>query len=289
MRQTRLLQLVTQHATTFVVEWNYKLIKTHTPTGFDCKTRHLAMEYARKIQPFRGKSSFDYLADVLNSPGGLPGGQKHTHKKIVIHLWNIFKRSHTQIGITQCNNVTYNGPDREFHPKFPTPSGPVFPWRCLRCAVRCLILDFVLFCLFCEDFKPQATNTKVRRKPTTSNKCNNKKVFYVATDGSDTNPGTLASPFATVDKAVAATGNNDWINRLFCRVPTTSTTTTAEHTLHHKHQTPNNHNRRQTWQCRFEARYVLLQCNHQPWYLTLWPYYPGRDEWTSEQARKQTK
>lgn len=56
------------------------------PADFDCKTRHLAMEYATKIQSFRSSSSFQYLADVLNLPGGLPGGQ------------------------TQCFNVTYDGP-----------------------------------------------------------------------------------------------------------------------------------------------------------------------------------
>lgn len=68
------------------------------PAGFDCKIRHLAMEYARKIQPFRGKSDFEEIASVLNMPGGLPGG------------------------ITQCNNVTYDGPDKEFTPTFPAPS-----------------------------------------------------------------------------------------------------------------------------------------------------------------------
>jgi len=44
------------------------------PAGFDCKTRHLAMEYARKIQPFRSSADFETLAGVLNMQGGGPGG-----------------------------------------------------------------------------------------------------------------------------------------------------------------------------------------------------------------------
>eukprot|EP00729_Bicosta_minor_P028302 gene28302-22807_t len=43
------------------------------PAGFDCKTRHLAMEY-----------EFDTLADVINMHGGGPGG------------------------VAQCFNVTYD-------------------------------------------------------------------------------------------------------------------------------------------------------------------------------------
>lgn len=56
-----------------------------------------AMEYAYRIQPFRSASSFRYLADVLNMPGGLPGGR------------------------TQCYNITYDGPEQDFHPSFPIP------------------------------------------------------------------------------------------------------------------------------------------------------------------------
>lgn len=40
---------------------------------------------ARKIQPFRSKSEFDTLADVINMHGGGPGG------------------------VAQCFNVTYDG------------------------------------------------------------------------------------------------------------------------------------------------------------------------------------
>eukprot|EP01044_Picomonas_judraskeda_P011397 COSAG03_NODE_1548_length_3894_cov_36.405007_2_plen_197_part_00 len=69
------------------------------PAGFDCKTRHLAMEYARKIQPFRSASDFRYLAEVLDMHGGTPGGP------------------------TQCFNVTYDGPDQVFAPTFPIASG----------------------------------------------------------------------------------------------------------------------------------------------------------------------
>ncbi len=69
------------------------------PADFDCAMRHLAMEFAEHLQPFRGKSTFDRLAAELNLPGGDPGG------------------------VTQCNNVSYNGPDREFTPTFPLPAG----------------------------------------------------------------------------------------------------------------------------------------------------------------------
>jgi len=73
------------------------------PAGFDCKTRHLAMEFARKIQPFRSGSDFKILAETLDQPGGLPGGA------------------------TQCFNVTYDGPNQTFTPTFSVPSaGPVF-------------------------------------------------------------------------------------------------------------------------------------------------------------------
>ena len=65
---------------------------------FDCATRHLALEYAISIQPFRGKPDFEVLASVLDESGGLPGG------------------------ITQCDNVTYDGPDKEFEPSFPVPT-----------------------------------------------------------------------------------------------------------------------------------------------------------------------
>eukprot|EP01046_Picozoa_sp_COSAG06_P057295 COSAG06_NODE_11125_length_1563_cov_4.163934_1_plen_362_part_00 len=75
---------------------------TLAPAGFDCKTRHLAMEYARKIQPFRSKADFDYLAEVLDMHGGTPGGP------------------------AQCFNVTYDGPDQTFTPTFPiSPTGTV--------------------------------------------------------------------------------------------------------------------------------------------------------------------
>ena len=47
---------------------------TLAPAGFDCKTRHLAMEYAQKIQPFRSKADFEVLSKVLDMHGGGPGG-----------------------------------------------------------------------------------------------------------------------------------------------------------------------------------------------------------------------
>merc|ERR1719386_256484 len=70
------------------------------PAGFDCKLRHLAMEYAVKIQPFRSKFDFDVLASVLNLPGGDPGGA------------------------AQCFNVSYNGPNQTFAPAFPVDTDP---------------------------------------------------------------------------------------------------------------------------------------------------------------------
>ena len=102
------------------------------PAGFDCKTRHLAMEYARKIQPFRSKADFDILAEVLDMHGGAPGGP------------------------AQCFNVTYDGPDQTFTPTFPIP----------------------------------ASGTTV---------------YADSASGKDTNPGTLAAPFATIGAALAAT------------------------------------------------------------------------------------
>lgn len=45
----------------------------------------LLSSIARKIQPFRSKSEFDTLADVINMHGGGPGG------------------------VAQCFNVTYDG------------------------------------------------------------------------------------------------------------------------------------------------------------------------------------
>jgi hypothetical protein len=77
-------------------------VLAEAPAGFDCKMRHLAMEFAQKLQPFRGKSTFERIAAELNLPGGDPGGA------------------------TQCFNVTYDGPDREFLPNFPTPAGVAF-------------------------------------------------------------------------------------------------------------------------------------------------------------------
>ena len=41
---------------------------TLAPAGFDCKTRHLAMEYARKIQPFRSASDFRYTLVPTDVP-----------------------------------------------------------------------------------------------------------------------------------------------------------------------------------------------------------------------------
>jgi hypothetical protein len=72
---------------------------TLAPAGFDCKTRHLAMEYAHSIQPFRSKADFAVLAEVLDMHGGGPGGP------------------------AQCFNVTApdNAPDA-FTPTFPIPS-----------------------------------------------------------------------------------------------------------------------------------------------------------------------
>ena len=69
------------------------------PQGFDCKMRELVLQFAEKLQPFRGKSTFDRIAYELNLPGGDPGGE------------------------TQCFNITYDGPDHEFLPNFPVPSG----------------------------------------------------------------------------------------------------------------------------------------------------------------------
>ena len=60
------------------------------PAGFDCKTRHLALEYAEKIQPFRGKSDFETLASVLDEAGGLPGG-KHHLPVVPLSLWNAIR------------------------------------------------------------------------------------------------------------------------------------------------------------------------------------------------------
>ena len=69
------------------------------PAGFDCKTRHLAMEYAQKIQPFRSKADFEVLAEVLDMHGGSPGGE------------------------AQCFNVTAPADAPEsFAPTFPIPA-----------------------------------------------------------------------------------------------------------------------------------------------------------------------
>ena len=68
------------------------------PAGFDCKTRHLAMEYAHSIQPFRSKADFEVLAEVLDMHGGGPGGP------------------------AQCFNVTAPADAPEaFTPTFPIP------------------------------------------------------------------------------------------------------------------------------------------------------------------------
>jgi hypothetical protein len=68
------------------------------PAGFDCKTRALAMEFAVALQPWRSSSSFELIADMLNTPGGAPGG------------------------LTQCFNTTYTGPTQTFSPTFPNPA-----------------------------------------------------------------------------------------------------------------------------------------------------------------------
>eukprot|EP01052_Picozoa_sp_SAG31_P077924 SAG31_NODE_37360_length_305_cov_0.504854_1_plen_76_part_01 len=61
------------------------------------------MEYAHKIQPFRPKSDFEVMAEVLNMPGGTPGG------------------------ITQCFNITAPADAKDsFTPRFPVPAGKVY-------------------------------------------------------------------------------------------------------------------------------------------------------------------
>jgi hypothetical protein len=56
------------------------------------------MEFAVKLQPWRSSSAFELIADMLNTPGGEPGGK------------------------TQCFNATYTGPTQTYTPTFPTPA-----------------------------------------------------------------------------------------------------------------------------------------------------------------------
>ncbi|GAB5362564.1 hypothetical protein AAMO2058_000808200 [Amorphochlora amoebiformis] len=73
---------------------------TNVPASFDCAARRLALEYATSIQPRRTKEDFRMLAAELSLPGGLPGG------------------------LTQCTNITYEGPDHVFPRTYRLPEGP---------------------------------------------------------------------------------------------------------------------------------------------------------------------
>ena len=100
-------------------------------TTFDCKMRQLAMDYARKIQPWLSQTKLQEIADALN-------GAKEA----------------------QNCNVSLKGPAKSYDR---APSFPV----------------------------PKTANT-----------------YYVdAIKGSDSNPGSMSSPFQTISKAVMTVGN----------------------------------------------------------------------------------
>jgi hypothetical protein len=101
---------------------------------FDCKMAQLAMDFALKLQPFRGKKTFQQIADALN---GRPEAS--------------------------CRNTTVpkSGMPETFEP------------------------------IFAPSLHARSYNT-----------------FFVSRSGSDSNPGSITEPFATVQAAVDASRRN---------------------------------------------------------------------------------